>query len=157
MSALNPVVHMGDTVLAFKDPGTLELHRLSTRADPERRHGCRSFDRPLADLESRLLFALSGGLGGADELADGGAVIAPPPRDRELAGLDADHGTADDPWPRVDADISFGQEDDAVACCYRFEGLVGGAGLCADLDWVASAVFEGEPVVAESAGLRRQG
>jgi hypothetical protein len=129
------------------------------RTDPrERTNGCWSFERPLADLESRLLFALSGGLGGgANELAHGGAVIAPPPRDGELAGLNADHGTADDPWPRVDADIPFSQEYDAVARCHRFEGLVGRAGLGADPDRVAPAVFKGEPMVAERPSLLRQG
>ena len=71
--------------------------------------------------------------------------------------LNADHGTADDSWPRIDADIPFGQEYDAVARCHRFEGLVGRAGLGADPDRVDSAVFEGEPMVAERANLWRQG
>jgi hypothetical protein len=80
---------------------------------------------------------LPDGLGGANKLAHGDAVIVPPPRDGELARLNADHETADDPWPRVDADIPFGQEYDAVARWHRFEGLVRCAGLGADPDRVA--------------------
>jgi hypothetical protein len=112
----------------------------------------------LADLEGRLLFALDGGVDGcAHELADGRPPIAPTPRDGELTGLDADDRTADDPRPRVDADVPFRQERDAVAGCDRFEGLVGRARLGADPDWVSSALLEREPMVPERAGLRGQG
>jgi hypothetical protein len=111
-------------------------------------------DRRLADLESSLPLALSCDFdGGAHELAHGGAVIVPPPRDGELARLDADHGSADDPRPSVDAGIPLREESDAVAGRYRFEGLVGRSGLGTDPDRVSSAVSEGEPVVAERAGL----
>jgi hypothetical protein len=49
----------------------------------------------VADLQGSLLFALEGDLGGrAHELADGRPLIAPTPRDGELAGLDAVPGRA---------------------------------------------------------------